>query len=45
LIANFKNKGVYIKCVDKVLLVKEVSYDGINYKADSFFKSVGTLLK
>jgi methionyl-tRNA formyltransferase len=44
-VANFKNKGVYIKCVDKVLLVKEVSYDGINYKADSFFKSVGTLLK
>lgn len=43
-VANFKNRGVLVKCCDKPLLIKDVIYKGNRMNSSELFKSVGARL-
>ena len=44
-VANFKDKGVLVKCLDGVLLIKDIIVNDVKMNSSHFFKSVGARLK
>jgi methionyl-tRNA formyltransferase len=44
IVANFKGAGVYVKCCDKCILVKDIVFEGKQINTSVFFKTVGAVL-
>ena len=41
---NTKTNGIFVKTGDTILNILEISFDGIKYKSQDFFRTVGVRL-